>query len=331
MAETPFSDLETGDDSCFLCGTKSGAITQEHVFPKWLLQRFGLWNQRIGLLNDTNIQYRSLLIPCCASCNNEDLARLESLISSSVFSGHDACLNLGHWRLYLWVSKLFYGTLRKEINLARDRARPSEGNIIPSTVLNSFSNLHLFLQGIRGRHRFSSAPPYSVLVCNLHDLAHPHSFSFADNPIYMTAAIRMGEVGVIVALEDAGLATQSFGRYVSAVNGRKLHPIQFDELYAKVTYQVSLIETTVRYISSRVGDDSRSTRTDVLGGGRLRQWSQEEFSHVLRAHVGSWLKSPQADEWFAPPDLVPTWMVDGAGELLCQPLSSWEGRGELNP
>lgn len=331
MPETPFSDLQTAEDCCFLCGTRVSAITQEHVFPKWLQQRYDIWDQRIDLLNDTEIQYRSLRIPCCSTCNNEDLSKLESVISSAVASGHEACRVLDERLLYMWAGKLFYGILRKEINLLRDRAEPGKESIIPASTLKSFSNLHMFLQGIRGRHLFQSVPPYSVLVCNLHDLGHPRNYCFRDSLVYMTTAVRMGEVGVIVVFEDAGLTTGSFGRYVAKVNGRKLHPIQFDELYAKVTYQVSLIEGGLTYLTSQVVEGQHPVRTDVVRGGHLREWSQEDFSKVLRAHVSDWLKSKGEDtEWFVRPNLVPTWMTNDTGDLLLQPLSSWERETALD-
>lgn len=225
---SPSSDeeMETVGDCCFLCGAQAGAITQEHVFPKWLQQRYDLWTQRLGLLNDTEIQYRGLRIPCCSTCNSEDLSRLEAAVSSAVASGHEACIALDERLLYLWAGKLFY---------------------------------------------------------------------------------------------------------VSKVAGRKLHPIQFDELYAKVTYQVSLVEGGVTYLTSQVTEGQHPARTDVLGGGSLREWSQEDFSQVLCAHVSAWLKSKGKDtQWFAPPNLVPTWMIADTGELLLQPLSSWEHGAALD-
>lgn len=324
------SNLETGDDCCFLCGARAAPITQEHVFPKWLQQRYNLWDQRLGLLNETAIQYRNLRIPCCIACNGEALSKLESTISSAVASGYEGCAALDERFLYLWAGKLFYGVLRKELNLLRDRARPEEGRIVSEATLTSFSNLHLFLQGVRGQHFFSGTPPYSVLVCNLHDLGPRRNYCFRDSLMYMTAAIRMGEVGVIVSFEDAGLTARTYGRYITQVNGQKLHPFQFDELYARVTYQVSLMDGGVRYVTSKGTDSPRPAQTDVFDGGYLREWSQEDFSKVLRAHLSDWLKSKKQDsEWFVPPNLVPTSMTDDAGGLLLLPLSSWERRSEL--
>jgi hypothetical protein len=324
MSKASFSDLQTGDAFCFLCGTNARPITQEHVFPKWLQHRFDLWNQTIGLLNETQIQYRSLRIPCCSTCNQEDLSRLETTVSSAVASGYEACAALAERLLYLWAGKLYFGVLRKEIALAHDRARPGDGTIIALDVLRSFSELHLFLQGIRGEHEFPSDVPYSVLVCHLHDVGQPRNYCFRDSLHHMVVAIRMGEVGVIVALEDAGLVRDSYGRYVGAVAGRKLHPIQFDELSAKVFYQLSLFDGRVTYITAKSQAGERPASTHVHGRGLVRPWSQEEFSQVLRPFVEHWLRAKEDSLWFVPPNLVPTWMSGPSGELLLRPLSEWE-------
>jgi hypothetical protein len=165
-------------------------------------------------------------------------------------------------------------------------------------------------------------------LCNLHDLTpKPTRYSFRDNLVYMTAAIRMGEVGIIVAFEDAGLTTGSYGRYVSAVAGRKLHPLQFDELYARVTYQVSLIEGGVQYLASQDVDRLHPASTDVFGGGFLRERSDEELARILRLHLADWVHEDTV--WFRRPNFVSTWMTDEDGQLRLLPLWSWQG--ELLP
>jgi hypothetical protein len=207
----------------------------------------------------------------------------------------------------------------------RNRANPDEGNIVSSATLKSFPNLHLFLQAIRKRHEFIGDPPYSVLVCNLHDVGLARNYCFRDNLAYMTVSIRMGEIGLIVSLEDGRLTQESYGRFVAEVAGRRLHPIQFDELTAKITYQLSLLEGGVTYISSKSTESDLPAKSYVHAGGYLREWSREEYSHVLRAHVSEWLSERAQDtQWFVPPNLVPTWMADADGELLLQPLAAWE-------
>lgn len=164
MGIQPFSDMQLGENECFLCGTRDLPITQEHVFPRWLQARHDLWNQTLGLLNDTQIPYRSLLIPCCSVCNREDLSRLENRISSAVSKGYRECLRLDPHDIYLWAGKLYFGVLRKEITLAQERAKPDSERILEPESLEHFSNLHMFLQGIRNKHEFSGNVPYSVLI-----------------------------------------------------------------------------------------------------------------------------------------------------------------------
>lgn len=326
MDDHSFIEQSTSDDICFLCGEVGREVTQEHVFPKWLQRRFDLWTQRIGLVNDSLIQYRHLTIPACASCNNGDLSRLEAAIARAVDGGFAAAALMDPYLWYLWAGKLFYGTLRRELSLVRNRANPEDGTIVSSALLKSFSSLHLFLQGIRKQHEFVGDPPYSVLVCNVHDLDQPRNYCYRDNLTHMTASVRMGEIGLLVCFEDGGLTKESYGRFVADVAGRKLHPIQFDELTAKVTYQVALLEGGVTYISSKATGTAVPMKSHVHCGGYLHEWSAKEFSHVLRSHVAGWLNEKAAIEtqWFVPPNLVPTWMTGPNGQLLLKSLDAWE-------
>lgn len=324
MNDINFSEVQVADENCFLCGTEDAYLTQEHVFPKWLQHRYELKDKRLNLLNDTKIQYKNLLIPCCAKCNREDLSRLEKVISSAVSGGYEQISKLDPYLLYLWIGKLYFGVLRKEISLARDRSRPNDGTIISKETLRSFSALHLFLQGIRGKHEFTGHPPYSLLVCNLHDVGSPRNFFFQDSFNHMAVGLRLGEIGIIAALEDAGLTSKTYGRYIDEVAGKKLHPIQFDELYAKVLYQLSLVEGPIKYITTKHKSDLQAAHTLVLDGRFIHEWSQEEYSKVLRSMVSKWLHvDSDKTEWFAPPNLVPTWMTKKDGKLLLLPLEEW--------
>jgi len=71
---------------CFYCGgLLRGNRTREHVFPRWLQERFGLANQHLTLLNGTLIPYRQLTVPCCQTCNNVYLSKLEKRVQTLLF------------------------------------------------------------------------------------------------------------------------------------------------------------------------------------------------------------------------------------------------------
>jgi hypothetical protein len=322
---TEYGELKFDNNTCFLCGCSDEDMTPEHLFPKWLQNKYNLWDQQITLLNGTNLPYRNMTVPCCKSCNNTHLAKLESEIRFTVESGYDASNKLDSFSWYLWAGKVLYGILRKEISLLADRADPSKGNIISEEVIKSFSNLHMFLQGIRNKHIFVDEVPYTVLICNLHDCGDQYNYDFKDDLVNFTLSLRMGEVGVIVSFQDAGLIRDTFARYVDEVDARKLHPLQFDELYAKINYQVSLMEYTPSFLTSSDINGEKVAETRIIkNSGYVKEWSQEYFSKVLYFHVAKWLdKDTKPDDLFVPPNLLQTWMTTPENKLLLLEKENW--------
>lgn len=85
---SPFDAMTFDNDHCFLCGSPlSQDGTAEHVFPKWLLEKYDLWDRKLTLLNGTTIAYRQLTVPCCQKCNNKYLSSLEMDMRDAVNAG----------------------------------------------------------------------------------------------------------------------------------------------------------------------------------------------------------------------------------------------------
>jgi hypothetical protein len=317
-----FEAMILHDDACFLCGAVlKKNKTREHVFPKWLLRMHGLEQAKIVLLNGTSFPYQHLTIPCCAKCNNEHLSRLESEIRSAFLSGYKAVRKLTPLTLYKWLGKIFYGILRKELQLYADLKHRENGTIIPPDLIEEFSSLHLFLQSIRRPFKFHGGEHFSVLVIKRHHGGSFVNFDFRDNLNMMLVAICSNDVGVIVALQDAGITRETYGRYVRKVRGRALIPMQFDELYAKVLYQRSLMTRVPKFVTAVHDDPTQVVDVHMLSIGGLcstpivRDWNQEEyarcFSAVLRPKFGKDI----FDELFVPPSQVKTWMNNQTGKL----------------
>jgi len=312
----PFENMSLDDSFCFLCGVMMGKdSTREDLFPLWLQRKHNLFNEELTLINGTQIRYSQLKIPCCRQCNNEHLSQLESKISSAMNLGYQACLSLDPTLIFYWAGKIFYGILRKELSLLVDRSDPSEGSIVPETFIQAYDNLHTFMQGIRRPMNFIGASPFSVLVVHLHDLGSGNNYFFRDNILCQTLSIRSGGVGLIVALADAGMNNQSYARYLSEVDGRKLHPIQFDELYAKVTYESHRLLKTP-FFTVAANENKREpiqVITHMPSGIIMKDWDQEEYAHLLENVLAEW--GVPDDGFFVPPNLVWTFMTNSDGSL----------------
>ena len=305
---TIFDSQKLSDEYCFLCGENlSAGGTQEHVFPKWLQRKHNLWNESLVLLNHTSIKYSQLKVPCCGECNNTHLGSLENRVRSAVEKGYEASSLLPNLVIYQWIGKIFYGILRKELGLLLDRRAVDKGTIVQKELMESFSSLHIFLQSIRRPLEFLGDLPFSVLTLNLYYQEGESSFNFQDSLKGMICSLRTNDVGFIVALEDMGIIGASYGRYV-----------QFDELYAKCLYQVSLINHTPNFITSTNVEDPSVPSTVAMFSNRPRNinaWEQSMFAEYL-FNILSKSYEIVFDEIFFPPDQVATWMSDPQGRLL---------------
>lgn len=314
--------MDLNDDTCFLCGEPlDDRRTREHVFPKWLQHRHDLWSKELTLLNGTHISYSQLTIPCCDSCNNDHLGKLENTVRQAIHGGYAAAAELPPLTIYQWLGKIFFGILRKELRLLLNRRDPSEGTIVQDDLLERFATLHVFLQSIRQPFQFVGAMPFSTLVVNLHNRDSQDDYFFRDSLPLTVASLRTKEVGFIVALQDAGIIRETYGKYVDAVAGRKLMPIQFDELYAKTLYQVALLNRTPKFVTGTNMDPTIPTTVHMLPIGGLSSkpvaddWIQADFVDILEPIVQQSFPNVTRDELFVPPDHVMTWMNDQNGVL----------------
>lgn len=311
----PFERMRFDGKHCFLCGDLLGAeMTEEHVFPKWLQNQFNLWNKKVTLLNGTTMPYRSLTVPCCVSCNGTYLSQLENQIRAAVEVGYEAVVELDKTKLFLWLAKIVYAIKFKELFLKLDRKDSNNSlTIMTKDYLEGSYALHVMLQGVwKGIDFETSVSGHSVLVVNLH-LLKKLEFNFADNLHAHTICLQLGDVGIIAALQDFDVTAKTYGRYVDAVDGRKLHPIQFDELFAKVTYQSLLIENVPFYQFVVDKNVSLPIRVFVLNNPHIREWNQEEYFDFFRSYMRVWGEKVKLE--FHPPDKVTTFMADEYNNL----------------
>lgn len=303
-----------------MCGAALATAkeTEEHVVPKWLQRKFGLWNKKLLLPNGTPIPYRQLKVPCCEFCNGGGLSTLENAVKGAVEGGYPSLSRLDDLTIFQWAAKIFYGLLFRDLSLLFDRSDPEKGTIVDEELLRGIRNTHALLQSVRRPFELVDGRPFSVLVLNVHELDND-VYDFRDNFEAMTLAVRMGGVGVIVALQDHGLNEQAYGPYVEDLGGAKVHPVQFDELYARVTYNCSRLSGVPWYWYAIPKDADEPVQLVCFpfagseGAGVLREWDQEEFAPQLAFHWAKW--GFELEDVFFPPNRVATYMTE-SGEIL---------------
>lgn len=318
----PFDRMTFSNEFCFLCGEKLvNNTTEEHIFPKWMLSKFNLYDKSITLLNRTQIIYRKLTIPCCTKCNNEHLSYLEKQVKFGVEKGYQEFIKIDELYIFQWISKIFYGLLYKEMLLPLNRKKPENGGITTPELLKKFQMLHGFLQSVRIPFNFHGFKPWSIFIFHTHEYDDKDAdFDYYDSLIALTFAVRMHGIGIIACLQDNGTQKKLFRNYFNKLRNTILHPIQFNELCAKIFYKASLLNRLPKYITQLPKKDGGNV--DVLSPPLQSfsekpiydEWSQEVYARILL----NFLKLPesQIDQIFEKPDKVMSYIKNKDDEYI---------------
>ena len=249
----PFLNMQFDDQHCFLCGLglDEGLRSDEHVFPKWLQERYGLWNKTIRLINGTHIPYRQLVIPCCANCNTGPLSALERKIEAAVAQGHKVFSQLDELAVFQWLSKIHYGLVFKELLLKQDRASLASDTILTKEDLEYYRSVHNFLQSVWVPMEFVGFKPWSLFMFRLHPPRSPMlAFNYRDSITSTVVSAELDEIGIIICMQDNGTQRDWFGSYMERHQDRPLVRPQFYELVAMVLYKAGLMNRTPKYVSA---------------------------------------------------------------------------------
>jgi len=308
------------NETCFLCARSLPRYgpTVEHVIPRWTQRRFELWDQELNLLNGTSIPYRQLTVPCCEECNKYRLQPIEEMMLGAVEEGAEAVRALGSRVLFLWLGKILYGLLYREVLLPFDRRNPAAGTIVPPTSLKFFLTHLMFLQEAREKLETIDFTPGSIFIFRTQQPKNIRfQWDFLDNVGHLTIGVRLGKVGIIGALADGG--AQEMEPFIPPeLFQLPLHPLQFRELFASITYRATTATRTSKFITIE-GVPHKTYQLPLMGFSLkplFYEWNVAEYAKYL-----SWYLELPYDEVFSPPDKVLTYIVDEEQNLRFMPLN----------
>jgi hypothetical protein len=279
------------ENACFLCGIDltSETRTDEDVFPRWLLGEFNIWNARLDLLNGTSIKYAQLKIPCCGTCNNEFLSRIENKVRTAYAGGYEAVCALDRDILFLWLAKILYGLMVREMYLPLDRRDKSSGPIVEPDFLSQFRMLHYLLQAVIERVEWEGNPASVLLYRTQASETPERNFDFADGPFGPFLSMRLGTVGIIAVLQDWGALEAHAWAQLTWAKELELAPLQFREVMAIGRFWAYKFNRVPNYLVDQ--RDGRGHVTVIpLGGLSAKslwdEFDHEEYAHMLAASLG---------------------------------------------
>ena len=240
----PFEDLIFDPHFCFL----SGALTTEKmpVFPQWLMDHFKFGDERIEMMDkQKSYVYADLELPCSPEVKAAFDA-LDEKIKTAYQKGYEGMAALDEQLIFQWSGRMLYGLLYYEMRYERDRLlRKGEEFGLSPQLKERFGNFHLMLQSLIAPVSFEDRKPWSIVVFPLKYSAD--IFSYRDDAINLLFSFGVNGFGFIACLQDGGVIKEKESKLLEKMKGHVLHPIQFEELYARFHYDDYILQYNPKF------------------------------------------------------------------------------------
>jgi hypothetical protein len=288
---SPFDAFNFSNRYCFLTGVALNSEEERiNIFPQWLMSRFHLEDRAFKMLDESMATYKDLKMPCSAGVNEAYLEPLENEIAAAFSKGYEAVKLLESLKLFQWAGKLLYGIIFNEIQsgIKLQRSQGEDFNISES-IIHKFSNLHLMLQSINQNIIFEDFTPYSLLLFKVDNAEE--EFGYRDEINTLTFALRINDFGLIICFQDNG-ANRSYHRDIlSKIEGQTLHPIQFEEISARIFYSAYLFNRLPEYTVMPVEDEIYIEAMPLRGMTSkplFDVWQNKTYGQVLESFWKNW-------------------------------------------
>lgn len=316
--DNPLNSDEFSYNNCFLCGVAldNNNSSEEHIYPQWLQKEFNLWNQKLILLNQKTINYKSLKIPCCKSCNEILGKKIEKPIQKAYKGGYEEFNKLDKTIIFNWLNKIAYGTLYKELSMRFYLDDPESRKIYTKEFLNELNYMqYIFLQSIRFNTQLINKP-YSIFIFKIkeHD---KKDYWAGDFTFTNTFCMQLNDVGIIACFQDSGYNWGFFNHFPKQQNllQEELHPIQIRELCAQIIYKASTFNRNPFYTYSFNKDaESMFIHSHNINGDAYDDWDNDTYMRLLKKLLEPWekmiiLQTPKDSK-------LPTFLFDEKGNFI---------------
>ncbi|CAM3456906.1 hypothetical protein [Aequorivita lipolytica] len=277
----PFEDLIFDEHFCFL----SGKLTTEtmSVFPGWLMDHFKFGEEKIEMMDKTkSYTYSDLELPCSLEVK-EAFEELDLKIQAAYKGGFEGMASLDEELIFQWTGRIVYGLLYYEMVYERDRLLKKGEDFQLSAVLKErFGNFHLMLQSLIEPVSFVGKKPWSISIFQLKYSSD--IFSYRDDTVNLMFSMGVNGFGIIACLQDNGVIGEKQKDILDKIKSHTLHPIQFEELYARFHYSDYIYQYKAEYKIENQDDGIKieALPAKVIGSKPLFGfWDENIFAQLL--------------------------------------------------
>jgi hypothetical protein len=296
------SDICEGD-CCFMCGAspKDKEFNEEHVIPKWILRMLDIYTLSITLPNDEKVRYDKYTVPCCKECNSFLGSEVEETIRPIIDGGLESVNSYiqmnGPWKIFLWLSLIFFKTHLKDSYLRKhlDR-RLCDDSISRDYEWGLLHHIHCMIRALQNGVSISNECLGSLVVLPAKTAEHLDKYDYRDVYAANTILLRINDIAFVAVLDDSCATLNFFSEHFKRLS-EPLSPIQLREVLSHFT----LLNSKLKYRPVYKTKIDPSTGEAVIiaqlpESMELESHTREEFGEILYANVEEYVdKMPSSD------------------------------------
>lgn len=237
----PFKDMIFDEHFCFL----SGDLTTDKitVFPEWLMEKFEFGKEEIALMQNTKAKmtaYQDLKLPCSLRVK-EAFEELDNKFKKAFDEGFEVINQLDELIIFQWSARIVYGLLYLEM-MGEWELNQQMGKTFDMAhkLRDRLGKFHHMLQSLIEPITFGEQKPWSIITFPLKYSAD--ILSFRDDIINLLFQFGVNGFGFIVCFQDNGIVKETEKELIEKIKEKTLHPVQFEELYARFHYRIDLLQ-----------------------------------------------------------------------------------------
>jgi len=279
--------------TCFLCGTSIDTRQTISVFAHWLMQHYGFGHQQLLLLDKSVTLYKDLTIPCCTACWQQYVEPLEQRLEKAHQKGVTGFKTADERDVYLWLAKMFYGILVRELlNEQNPLIKPEHAVSENPKMFIKFQSFFKLLQALRVPILFDDFTPFSLFILAVEETESETPFAYRDELNTMIFSIKMGTVQLVCHLLDNNVLQKALKPVYDDFKNKVVHPIQAAEFTARAYYAAYLFNLIPEYFERRPapGEDFLiyDTLVDDITMPVFNPWDQHAYAKLLEEMWQKW-------------------------------------------
>ncbi|MDO5655303.1 MAG: hypothetical protein Q4G27_04105 [Flavobacteriaceae bacterium] len=277
----PFAEMIFDRNFCFLTGKL--CYDSVSVFPEWLLQHFDLADETFQLMEkEYSMAYKDMRLPCTLEVK-QAFDALEDKFITAYNNGFEGISALDDEVIFQWAGKIVYGIIYHELTYERGRVEKTRRNFeLSQALIRRFELFHLMLQSVVAPVKFKGNKPWSLVIFPLKYSAD--IFSYRDDMINLLFTMGVNNFGFIIHFQDNGAIAAKENVLLQQLQGHVLHPVQYEELYARFHYSDYILQYEPKYEIDFIDDQVIIESLPMIPNEDLPlfgRWDNSLFAQLL--------------------------------------------------